>query len=104
VDRYRGKVKTGGSDLDAEAEREEEEAALGSDLNDQTFRPRRVPLTALNRFISDLTNGARSNAIMVDASNHMSVIMLRHSAFRLHGSNLHSWPVPYLRLQAGCVN
>ena len=51
MDRYRGKVKIGGSDLAAEAA-PEEEAALDSDLNDQTFRLRHVTVyTALERFI-----------------------------------------------------
>jgi hypothetical protein len=43
VDRYRGKWETGGNDLDAEAAPEEEEAAVDSDLNDQTFSPKARP-------------------------------------------------------------
>ena len=61
MDRYRGKWETGGSDLDAEAA-PEEEAALDSDLNDQTFGT--SLLTALDRFLL----GTRRNEVHVNAT------------------------------------
>ena len=47
-----GKCKTGGSDRDAEAAPEEEEAGWTLDLNDQLLPPKGVLLTALDRFLS----------------------------------------------------
>ena len=71
MDRYRGKVKIGGSDLAAEAA-PEEEAALDSDLNDQTFRLRHVTVyTALERFILGIRrNGRTSIARMITFASH----------------------------------